>query len=46
MFSSKGYDNPWDGTYRSNDLPIATYYYIIDFNNGEQPIKGNVTIKR
>ena len=46
MFVSQGDYDPWDGTFEGSNLPIATYYYIIDFNNGEEPIKGNVTIKR
>ena len=24
---------PWDGTYNGEELPVATYYYIIEFND-------------
>jgi gliding motility-associated-like protein len=32
VFSSQGYDNPWDGKHRltSVDLPSAVYYYVIE----------------
>ena len=42
-----GYANDWDGTYRGKELPMDTYYYIIDFKaEGMKPIKGTVTIVR
>ena len=38
-------DKPWDGTYNGEPLPVASYYFIIDFNNEEfQPVKGIVSI--
>jgi len=37
---------PWDGTYRGRPMPIDSYYYILDLNNGDPPITGNVTIIR
>jgi gliding motility-associated-like protein len=30
VFSSTGYNNPWDGTLNGTPLPVGTYYYIID----------------
>ena len=44
VFESKGYNTPWDGTLRGKPLPIDTYYYIIEPNNGRDPITGYVTI--
>ena len=26
--------NRWDGTYKGNLLPVGSYYFIIDFNDG------------
>jgi len=26
-------NNRWDGTYNGDDLPVASYYYIIEFND-------------
>jgi gliding motility-associated-like protein len=37
--------NPWNGTYNNEKLPIASYYYIIEFNDGKTaPINGIVSI--
>ena len=46
IFSSIGYDNPWDGKYNGSDLPIATYYYVIELNESDKVLNGTVTIKR
>ena len=37
---------PWDGRINSKDLPIGTYYYIIDLKNGQKPISGYIDILR
>jgi gliding motility-associated-like protein len=38
-------EKPWDGTYNGDALPVASYYFIIDFNIEEtQPVKGIVSI--
>ena len=44
IFNSTGYVNAWDGTYNGNPLPVGSYYYIIELNDGSEPLKGNVTI--
>ncbi len=44
--SDKGYSNPWKGRYRGDDLPVDSYHYIINLNNGSRPLTGNVTIIR
>ncbi|MCF8374455.1 MAG: gliding motility-associated C-terminal domain-containing protein, partial [Bacteroidales bacterium] len=47
MFKSdKGYKQKWDGTYEGKDLPIDTYYYVIQLNEGTEPIIGQITIVR
>ncbi|MEA3495656.1 MAG: HYR domain-containing protein [Bacteroidota bacterium] len=46
VFSSKGYLEKWDGTFKAKDLPINSYYYIINKNDGTEPLKGTVTIIR
>jgi gliding motility-associated-like protein len=46
-FSSKGYSQPWSGQANGSDLPMGSYYYIIDPKTvGRKPIAGNVTIIR
>jgi gliding motility-associated-like protein len=46
VFSSKGYANPWDGTFNGQSLPVAAYYYVIKLNNEEPPISGSITLVR
>jgi gliding motility-associated-like protein len=51
VYESKHYQNDWDGVANagllvSSKLPDGTYYYIIDFNNGEKSGIGYITINR
>lgn len=46
LFSSSGYDFPWDGKHNGVDLPTATYYYVIELNESNKVFNGTVTIKR
>ncbi len=46
VFSSIGYTTPWDGTSNHKNLPVGTYYYIIDLKNNTPVISGFVTIIR
>ncbi len=43
--SEKGYSTPWDGNYKGMPLPVDSYHYIIELNNGkDDAIIGQVTI--
>ena len=44
--SGGGSYKAWDGTYESEQLPVGTYYYVIDLNNNEEPQTGPITIVR
>ncbi|MCY7351204.1 MAG: gliding motility-associated C-terminal domain-containing protein [Cytophagaceae bacterium] len=44
IFYSKGYSRPFDGTYQNRRLPVATYYFVIEPNNGRPTLKGSLTI--
>ena len=44
VFKSKQGYKPWDGTYNGRPLPMGTYYYIIDLNDGVNVYKGTITI--
>lgn len=46
VYQSVGYTSGWDGTTNGKQLPVGTYYYIIDLKNGKQPLAGSVTIIR
>ncbi len=46
IFSSVGYDKPWDGTFNGKPVPVATYYYIIKPNFREMLFSGSVTVIR
>ena len=46
-YSVKGYAQPWKGQMNGTDLPMGTYYYIIDpKTKGRKIISGSVTIVR
>lgn len=46
VFYSVNYAVPWDGKHNGADLPVGTYYYIIDLKNGDKPTAGWVAIVR
>ena len=46
IYSSKGYTVAWNGKFRENDIPVGTYYYVIDPKNGRKVMSGSVTILR
>lgn len=45
IFESRGYDVPWDGRNNGNPVAVADYYYMIKYNETEDPILGTVTVK-
>lgn len=47
VYSIQGYSNitGWDGTSNTGEeLPHATYFYVIDLNDGSEAITGTITI--
>lgn len=46
VYKSVGYNIPWDGTLNGKNLPVGTYYYVIDLKNNTPPVSGFVTIIR
>jgi gliding motility-associated-like protein len=51
VYEKKSYKNDWDGIANSglllgSRLPDGTYFYIINFNNGEKAKVGYITINR
>ena len=53
VFETTQYNNDWEGTSNvssfissGNDLPEGTYFYLLEFNDGQPPLTGFVYIKR
>uniref|UniRef100_UPI003D6559FC T9SS type B sorting domain-containing protein n=1 Tax=Psychroserpens mesophilus TaxID=325473 RepID=UPI003D6559FC len=53
VYSTRGYKNDWEGTSNgrvvldgSNQLPVGTYYYVIDLGDGSEPRVGWLYINR
>jgi gliding motility-associated-like protein len=46
LYQIVNYVRPWDGTRNGTELPVGTYYYIINPRNERKPIYGSVTIIR
>jgi gliding motility-associated-like protein len=46
VYTSIGYNKPWDGTMNGRPLPVGTYYWVINPKNGRQQMNGSVTIIR
>jgi gliding motility-associated-like protein len=45
VFSSTGYTAQWDGRFNGQLLPVADYYFTIDYAPDQEIIMGTVTIK-
>ncbi len=45
LYTKKGYDNTWDGSYNGQLLAESTYYYIIDLGEG-RALRGFITLVR
>jgi uncharacterized repeat protein (TIGR01451 family)/gliding motility-associated-like protein len=53
VYSKRGYQNDWSGTSngravvaQSNELPVGTYYYVLDLGDGSEPRVGWLYINR
>jgi gliding motility-associated-like protein len=46
VFYSEPYRNDWSGKYKGMDLPVGTYFYILDFGNGQPPQRGFLILER
>ena len=46
VFASNGYQNPFDGNFHNEPLPVGVYYYVINPRNGRKTISGPLTIIR
>ncbi|MCB9173071.1 MAG: gliding motility-associated C-terminal domain-containing protein [Flavobacteriales bacterium] len=47
LFRSDNYQNDWNGTYNGQNLPVGTYYFVIELNDGKtKPFTGPLTVLR
>jgi gliding motility-associated-like protein len=52
VFETEGYLNTWDGTSNlgvtvgEDELPVGTYFYILDLGNGSDIFKGTIYLNR
>ena len=46
VFSKKGYNNDWQGTYNGANLPDGTYFYVVKTDNSSPALKGSLDILR
>jgi gliding motility-associated-like protein len=46
VYKTKGYLNTWTGKSSGDDIPSATYYYVLDLADGKHTYHGTVTIVR
>jgi gliding motility-associated-like protein len=46
IYKVKGYENTWTGKSSGEELPEATYFYILDLADGKKVYHGTVTIVR
>lgn len=44
VFESSSATQAWDGTNEGEELPVASYYYVIDLGDGSKEINGIVSI--
>ena len=44
--STLPYKNDWMGTYNGEDLPVGTYFYILDLGNGQPAVSSFFLIQR
>ncbi len=45
MFESRGYNTRWDGQWNGRRVAVADYYYVITYDESQEPITGTVTVK-
>ena len=46
VYNASPYLNDWTGTYGSDPLPVGTYFYIMDFGDGNEPKRSFLIIER
>ncbi|AOM76120.1 gliding motility-associated C-terminal domain-containing protein [Pedobacter steynii] len=46
VYSSTSAHKTWDGRYKGVNVPVGTYYYLINLHNGQKILTGPITVLR
>ncbi len=46
VYRAVNYTNDWGGRFNGEDLPVGTYFYVLDFGNGQTPQSGFIVLER
>ena len=46
VYTASPYQNEWDGTVSGDPLPVGTYFYIMDFGDGNKPKRTFLILER
>ena len=46
VFENKGYLSEWNGLHKGKELPVGTYYYLIDLGDNMPKYTGPITLMR
>ena len=46
VFRAEPYQNDWEGTFDGEDLPVGTYFYMVDLKDGSKPMSGYLILQR
>ena len=46
VFRAQPYLNDWAGTFNGEDLPVGTYFYVINLDNDTEPLTGFLVLER
>jgi len=46
VYRSSSYQNNWSGLYNGEDLPVGTYFYVVNFGSGEESQSGFLVLER
>lgn len=45
IYESRGYADPWDGTYNNRKVAQADYFYVITYQDDLEPLTGTISVK-
>lgn len=46
VYESIGYTTPWDGTFNGKEVPVGSYFYIINLGDGFETKTGSISVIR